>query len=247
MRQLINRIPDADVLLSLQPEELAGEILALLHHRCGVNGTERRHEFHRDNCLLELRERNGPTYPDAKQEGIELAYVEAWSWLENQGLIVQKPGNSPWQVLSRRGKALVDGGRFDDFRKAKDFPRHLVHHSIADQVWVSYMRGDYATAVFQAMRAVEVAVRTAAGFPEGEHGVPMIRRAFHKDTGPLTDPTTQEAEREALMALFAGAIGSYKNPHSHRHVPMDDPAEAAEIILLATHLLRIVETRSRRQ
>lgn len=57
------------------------------------------------------------------------------------------------------------------------------------------------------------------------------------------DAMAEPGEKEARSALFAGAIGSYKNPHSHRDVDLSDPKEAVEIIMLGNHLLCIVDAR----
>ncbi len=70
-----------------------------------------------------------------------------------------------------------------------------------------------------------------------------MRRAFHVDNGPLTDQNRPKTERIATEHLFVGAIGLYKNPHSHRNVSVT-AEEAVEIIMFASHVLRIVDARS---
>ena len=68
-----------------------------------------------------------------------------------------------------------------------------------------------------------------------------MRDAFHPEDGSLTDLNQQQAEKQGRSDLFAGAIGSYKNPGSHREVEIT-AEEAAEVIILASHLLRIVDS-----
>ena len=68
-----------------------------------------------------------------------------------------------------------------------------------------------------------------------------MRKAFHPESGQLTDPSQLPSERQATSDLFAGAVGLFKNPSSHREVNWEDPLECTELIYLANHLLRIVE------
>jgi uncharacterized protein (TIGR02391 family) len=90
-----------------------------------------------------------------------------------------------------------------------------------------------------AAKAVEVAVRKAGGYEEGELGRKLMRKAFESESGPLADMTLESGERKAQADLFAGAIGAAKNPASHRDVEMSK-IEAARLILLASYLMSIV-------
>jgi len=122
-------------------------------------------------------------------------------------------------------------------------PKKLLHPMIAQKVWSTFIRCEYDTAIFQAFKEVEVAVRNGGGFLPTDIGVPLMRKAFDIVNGPLTDKSLPEAERTSIQHLFAGAIGSYKNPQSHRNVSISEPTDAAEMIILASHLLKIVDSR----
>lgn len=241
MNSLPEALQDVDYLLDLSTEELAS-LVFYFARRQSRNGL-----LHLGNFQSSLFTSNigGHKYSTRNSE-IELAISEAWSWLEVQGLLVPAPGlngANGFRVPSRKAAQLKSDEDVRKYAKSRRIDRGILNPRIAETVWSAFMRSEFDVAAFQAMKAVEVAVREASGFGPSEIGVALMRKAFHEDTGPLTDLAAEKSERIARSALFSGAIGSYKNPHSHRDVDIQEADEAWEIVLLANHLLRIVDQR----
>src|SRR4029077_19973736 len=100
------------------------------------------------------------------------------------------------------------------------------------------VRGNFQQAITEAFRIIEVRVRDASGL--NTNGVPLMRKAFDEDSGPLKARSTDKAERQALAHLFAGGFGWVRNPAMHRDVTVNDMS-AIEQLMLASLLLRIVD------
>ena len=244
--KLFEMLPDAEHLLSLEPEELAGYLLVSLEDieqifpDSVISHNDMEHETNRNSHL---------NYPYNCREDVLSALMEAWQCLVCQGFVAPIPKSSrrypTYEVttyfVTRRGKKIETLEDFESYRKADLLRKHQLHHIIADKVWSIFAQGSYGTAVLEAFRQVEIAVRKAGGYADSDYGTELMRNAFHTDDGNLANKKSSKAERQARYFLFAGAISSYKNPSSHREVEFA-PEEAAEIIIFASHLLRIVDS-----
>jgi len=171
--------------------------------------------------------------------------LEAWSWLEGEGLIAREPTTMNAFFITRRGRNVRTRADFVAYRQSNLLPKHQVHSVIAANVYPAFQRGDYDVAVFLAFREVEIAVRQAGNYSAEMIGDALMRAAFapaenNKTAGPLTDTNLPVGEQRNMGHLFAGAFGLYRNSTGHRFVPTK-PEEAAEVIMFASQLLRIVE------
>lgn len=237
MKRFYEFLPDAPALLALEPEELAGYLMEYLN---SLSDREKDQIHHHNYSQPD----NFQGYPSEFQNDIARAFMEAWIWLEREGMLALKPGESGgWVFITRRGKALRGHMDVEAFRQRDLLPKKMIHPAIVQKVWSAFIRGEYDTAIFQAFREVEVAVRDAGNFSQDDIGVKLMRKAFDKNDGVLTDKTLPDGERESMAHLFSGAVGLYKNSTSHRNVAIDS-VMAVEIIMLASLLLKIVDTRT---
>lgn len=114
---LSSLIPNADELLRLDLPRLGRILLLHLKSYQGLNTVLQNGRLNRDYFIAMLENRNVGLRPlphkepeyGAKQPDVTKALVEAWDWLEREGLLIrdsQQPAD--WFLISRRGEELLN-------------------------------------------------------------------------------------------------------------------------------------------
>ena len=233
--------PNPEGLLELPIEEAAGLLLEVL-----ISGKDNLKRYgHPSLPVIISVMQNG--YGAQISKELERKIATAWQWLLSEAMICPTPdqnGINGCIFVTELGEQNANRDLAAQYTKSQLLSREHLHPAIQDTVLPLYIRSQYDTAIFEAYKAVEVATRGAAGYGNDRYGTDMMRQAFHADTGPIRNEELEKNERESMAHLYAGAIGLYKNPQSHRTVGIDDPLEAAEVIMFASHLLRVIDRQS---
>ena len=242
MSKLYDDVPDPDDVLALLPRELAGKLVPILR-KCDE-------PINVPHAIALIPAAMPPPinvdgYPEDRCHEIRDALLNAFEWLADHGLIerTEQYPKLGWIIkLSSKAKKIKSEADFQTLMMWRSVNEDMLHPKIATKAVGLLARGEHADAIGFAMRSVEIAVRDACGLDDEAFGVRLMRHAFGKE-GPLRNRKANKSEENGLRSLFIGTIGAYKNPHSHKDVPVEDVAEALTIVMFASHLLRIVDSR----
>lgn len=238
--ELLALQPNVDALLALAEVQLDGILLKCIAQRAtSTDPIAAKYVFEDEIVGL---------YPVGiaasfqKVSDANAALMEAWQRLLSAGLIMQAPGQAArMMTVTAKGRDAAGSVKFEEITVRQMLRQDMLHVDLQGAVYQNFAGGNYDTAVLDAFVQVEIAVRDAAGLPASLVGVKLMREAFNPNSGKLTNPALPVAERERMADLFAGAIGTFKNPLSHRKVGNTEPMPVIEELLFASRLLRFVK------
>ncbi|MBM3210666.1 TIGR02391 family protein [Candidatus Poribacteria bacterium] len=224
--------PPIEKAIEMEPEELAPFVLRHLKKIGKIN---------RGNYTLrgqeELRQ-----YSGEHLEKFQRKLMEAFVWLERELFVAPLPDElGEWRFITEKGERILEEEDFSAYTRDSLLSSETLNPILVRKVKPLFIRGDYDTAIFQAFKIVEAKVRERGGYSNNDYGVDLMRKAFHPENGKLRNEKAVKAEREAMSHLFAGVIGLFKNPSSHRIIENIAPEDAADLIRFASFLLRTIE------
>ncbi|MFS8980800.1 TIGR02391 family protein [Cupriavidus necator] len=95
----------------------------------------------------------------------------------------------------------------------QELPADFLHPASPANVRPLFLQSRFDTAVFEAFKSPEVAIRKTAGLGDDSIGVALPSRAFHPENGTLTDLIQEKGESTALLCRVPRHLGESEAAH----------------------------------
>lgn len=128
-------------------------------------------------------------------EDVALACSSAWAWLEANGFIARRRHDDAWCSPTIKGKAMLRAQDLRDHLAGDRLAAADLHPELLIHTRPLYLQARFETAVFEAFKALEVAIRDAAGLGHDLVGVQLAGRAFQPESGPLAHHAAERGEQ----------------------------------------------------
>ena len=115
-----------------------------------------------------------------------------------------------------------------------------LHPTIIRHSGTLYTSRHYDEAIFNAFKALETEIRSKSGMALQDLGTGLISKVMNPNS-PVIKFSDVPAEQEAFHSLYRGAIGAFKNPHSHRFVKVNNHRDTLDLLRFASLLMRLLE------
>ena len=216
---IIAQYPDAGQLLSAPSLEVERVLLRQVVEYC----SDGLHPMvTRDSISIGLFDANG--YPHSAEVRADTTRVigRAWKGLEDAGFIEEPDpanGKNGYRVPSGMGKRAYAGTDYSGVRMRSKFSRDMFHPALPDAAWNAFGVGDYDTAVFEAFKSLEVAVRTKGQLRQYRFRCGAYEKGFRPRYRTAANNAAPRPRRVARCELFTGAFRRDTESKGH-----NDPA-----------------------
>jgi uncharacterized protein (TIGR02391 family) len=138
---------------------------------------------------------------------------------------------------------LEDAGLTVAGKSLKAFEGLDLHPDIDHAAGSLYRGGHYASAIVEAVKALNARVRLRSGVDDRD-GSSLMEYVFSPSSpilkfNTLADQSDRD-EQKGFMMMFSGAVAGLRNPRAHKII-QDDPEEALEFIAFISLLAKLVD------
>ncbi len=163
-------------------------------------------------------------------------YMSGQEWWDaTDSFVVGPPG---WKA------SLENKNELERLALSQVYDRMVTNEQLREVTRKRFLDGHYSDSVEAALKCVDNSVRDRSGLVDAS-GAHLMWTAFSEKAPVLSlNALISESDKNAqrgYMHIFAGTMMGIRNPRAHEHDLVDNAEAALESLILANHLMRMLD------